>query len=206
MIAHLFKQLFLEMKASNSPLWSYLQPGISKEVVDNNLTKANLDVAFPDEIYSLYEWHNGVNENEAREKDIGELSLFKLGIFSSLSFAIDNYIEYAVQNSYWSKGLFPLFESGGGDYYLIDSNKHSATYKMIFFYSPSNSYFQGVASIFDSLDSLLSSVIECYREKAYYFSPDSPDLEIKPKLEMAIWRKHNPNSEYYRILDKYNTP
>jgi hypothetical protein len=74
---------------------------------------------------------------------------------------------------------------------------------MILYYSLSNPDLPGPTSIFDSLDSCLSTIVECYKEKAYYFNPDSPVLEIEGRLEMAIWRKHNPNSEYYKILDRF---
>lgn len=49
----------------------------------------------------------------------------------------------------------------------------------------------------------MTCIKECYREKIYYFNKDSPDLEIKDELEMAIWRKHNPRSDYYKLLDKF---
>ena len=203
MIAELCRQLLAELKTSKSPLLSYLQPGISKEVVDDTLRKANLDIVFPDEVYSLYGWKNGINEDESELKDLGELSLFQLGIFTSLNLSMNSYLGWAVQKGYWSQGLFPLFESGGGDYYLIDTNSKSTTYKMILLYSPSNPYIRHAVSIFDSLDSWLTSVIECYRQKAYFFDSDSSYLEIDPKIQNAIWRKNNPNSEYFRILENY---
>ncbi|GGB19877.1 SMI1/KNR4 family protein [Puia dinghuensis] len=203
MIVELCEQLLLELQKSKSPVLAYLQPGISKSDVDNSLKLADIDVSLPKEVYSLYEWKNGINDEDSESTPIGELRLFKLGVFVSLNLAIDDYLGLAIRKSYWSKGLFPLFGSGGGDYYLIDTQKRSVTRGMIMYYSPSNPYFQGTASIFDSLDSCLSSIIECYRVKAYYFNPDSPYLEIEGKLEMAIWRKHNPKSEYYRILDKF---
>ena len=203
MIIELCEQLLLELHKSKSSVLSYLQPGISKSDVDKSLQLAGIDISFPKEVYALYGWRNGINDEDSESKTLGELRLFKLGIFVSLNLAVDDYLKQAIRKSYWSKGLFPLFVSGAGDYYLINVNKRSATCGMIMYYSPANPYFQGTASIFDSLKSCLTSIIECYRAKAYYFDLDSPYLEIDPKLEMEIWRKHNPKSEYYRILDKF---
>jgi hypothetical protein len=204
MIVELCEQLLLELERAKSPVLSYLQPGISESEVDSRLKSANIDIVFPEEVHALYGWRNGINNEDAETKTLGALRLFKLGIFVSLDFSISNYLEWVIQYDYWPKGLFPLFDSGaGGDYYLIDTNKQSVTHGMILYYSVSNPYFQGTSSIFDSLDLCLTTIIECYREKAYYFNPDSSALQIESPLEMAIWRKRNPNSEYYKILDQF---
>ena len=203
MTVELCNQLLLELQRSKSPVLAYLQPGISKRDVDNSLKSADIDISFPKEVYSLYEWKNGIGDEDAQSRTLGELSLFTLGIFVSLNLAIVDYLEQSIHRSYWSKGLFPIFGSGGGDYYLIDTNKRSVTYGMIMYYSPYNPYFQGTLSIFDSLDPCLTCVIECYREKAYYFDHDKPYLQTNAILEMSIKRKHNPKAEYYKILDKF---
>jgi len=202
MIGQLCEELLLELERAKSPVLSYLQPGISKKDVDNILEMTDIDISFPQEVYALYGWKNGISDEDADTRSIGELSLFTLGIFVSLNLAVEDYLGRAIHKSYWAKGLFPLFGSGGGDYYLIDTNKRSAHRGMILYYSPSNPYFRGTVSIFDSLDSCLSSILECYRTKAYYFEPDSPYLEIEANSEMAIRKKYNPRSEYYKILDK----
>jgi SMI1 / KNR4 family (SUKH-1) len=174
MIAELCDQLLHELIIVKSPIVSSLQPGNSKEITENLLKEANINLVIPDEVYSLYGWRNGITEDDASSKDFGEISLFTLGIFTPLNFSIDSYKESAIVKGYWAESLIPLFESGGGDYFLIDTHEKSITYKMILFYSPSNPYIHQPTSIFDSLDSLLTNIIECYREKAYYFSPDSP--------------------------------
>ncbi len=203
MTSELCAQLFEELKRVGSPLISLLQPGIPREMVDKKLGAADVGISFPDEVYSLYEWKNGVEDDESSEYTVGELRLFTLGIFDSFDVAKGSYLEWSVRGDYWPRELFPLFESCGGDYYLIDTNAHSSTYRMIMFYSPSNPYFQGVASIFDSLDSCLTSIIECYRKQAYFFTSGSRSLETRPEIVNEIWEKNNPNSEYFRILEKY---
>jgi hypothetical protein len=71
---------------------------------------------------------------------------------------------------------------------------------MIIFFSFSNPYILKGASIFDSLETCLVTIAECYRKKAYYYTAGYPELEINPELEMSIWEKNNPNSEYYKIM------
>jgi hypothetical protein len=202
MTIELYEQLLLELERAKSPVLSYLQPGISKKDVDNILKLEGIDISLPDEVYDLYGWKNGIYDEEANTRSLGQLTLFTLGIFVSFNIAAVDYRERAVQYNYWPRGLFPLFGSGGGDYYLIDTNKQSVNFRMILFYSPSNPSFQGTVSAFDSLDSCLRSIIECYREKVYYIEPGSPYFESGDG-EWAIRRKHNPRSEYYRISDKF---
>jgi hypothetical protein len=130
----------------------------------------------------------------------GEIELFKLAVYRSADMAIKNYQGPEFLNSGVPGQFFPLFDSLHGDLYLIDADKNSATYKMIMFYSSSNPYLDGAVSIFDSLESCLITVAECYRQKAYYYPTGSPYFEINPKLEISIWKKNNPGSEYFKIM------
>jgi hypothetical protein len=113
MIVELCEQLLLELEKAKSPVLSYLQPGLSKSAVDSYLKSADIGIFFPKEVYALYGWKNGFNDEDAETKALGELWLFKLGIYVSLDLAIANYLGWAIQNDYWPKGLFPLFDSGG---------------------------------------------------------------------------------------------
>lgn len=64
-------------------------------------------------MYDLYEWKNGIVDEELEMQTIGELMLFSLGIFPSLSSAVESYSSHRSEIAYWNEGLFPLFESGG---------------------------------------------------------------------------------------------
>ena len=200
MVDKLYDQLLKELEKARSPVLSYLQPGISRPIIDKSLIENNIEVSIPDEVYSLYQWRNGVTEDAINSMSSGEVELFRLAIFDSLGISIQNYQGPDLQNYTWAKGLFPLFDNGLGDYYLIDTKEGSDTYKMIMYHPASNPYIQGIASVFDSLDTCLATVAECYRRKAYYYLPDSPYLEIDPKLEKNLWEEMNPKSEYYKIL------
>jgi hypothetical protein len=200
MIEELCNQLLKELEIARSPLLSYLQAGIPKETVDDVLGKNNVELDIPEEVYSLYQWRNGLDEGKVKSKAMGEIELFRLAVFSSLNISVQSYQGSDLQNYSPSKSLFPLFESSGGEFYLIDTDKKSDTYKMIIYFSFSNPYVLNGASIFDSLDACLTTVVECYRIRAYYYVPGLPDLEINPKLEMPIWEHFNPRSEYYKIM------
>lgn len=189
-----------ELQIIRSPLLPYFQPGVSRDIVDDLLVKNNVELKLPDEVYELYQWRNGLIDDAISSKSSGEVQLFKLAVFTSVQFSIKNYQGPDLRDWGVSEKLFPLFDSLVGDFYLIDTDKTSDTYKMIMYYSPSNPYFQDAVSIFDSLESCLLTVGECYRQSAYYYPSGSPYFEINPKLEVSIWKKNNPNSEYFKIL------
>ena len=194
-------QLLEEMEVARSPMLSYFQPGISRRIVDDILVKNYVKLTVPEEVYLLYQWRNGLKDDVVNSKDSGEVELFRLATFTSLNISIQNYQGAYLHGHRWFKGLFPLFDNGLGNFYLIDTNQSSDTYKMIMFYSPSNPLIENcVVSIFDSLETCLTTVAECYRKKAYYYIPGSPYLAIDSQLEMSIWGNNNPNSEYYKIL------
>ena len=93
--------------------------------------------------------------------------------------------------------LFPLFGSGAGDYYLIDCANNNQTQGTIFYFSPSDPDFDGMISIYDSLDKLLHTVSECYKLGAYFFNDNQ--LQIKYELEKGISINKNPESHFWKL-------
>lgn len=125
--------------------------------------------------------------------------LFTLGAFPPFEWSLDDYKEFS-SVGYWDKTKFPLFGSGGGDYFLINCDEMSSTYSRIYFYSPTNVNFDGMITYFDSLESLILSVIESYQSEAYYLD-ESKSLGTNTKLERKIVKKYNPNSEYWKLTE-----
>ena len=70
-------------------------------------------------------------------------------------------------------------------------------------YLRQNEPIPNIISIFDSLQSCLTTIIECYSTRAYWYNSESSSLQINPMKELGIWRKYNVNSEYYKILDNF---
>jgi hypothetical protein len=105
------------------------------------------------------------------------------------------------------KKVFPIFESGLGDYFLLDIDQKSDTHGMIMFWSPSDPYFQGVISIADSFVSLLKTLLKCYKEGIYLFEKNADGQRVlvcDPKAEHSIWENNNPQSQYYKVLRFFN--
>jgi hypothetical protein len=194
------------LRKKRIPIIRFLDNGINRSYLTELFRKFKIRFDPVEEIYSLFEWHNGINmgliENDPHS-DV-DTDLFTLGIPCSIERSIDAYLKYSVENNFWPSNLFPLFESSGGDYFLIDLDKNSNESKKIFFFSPSNPYFQGTISKFDSLLCLIESIIECYEKDIYKLDDKAGELLIQPKLETEVFRKNNPLSEYWKVLQKGN--
>lgn len=174
---------------------SSLQAGIFKE--DISFMLQNTAVQLPEEVYDLYSWHNGLKTDILENEPLGVLWVFWMGAFTPFEFALEDYREF-VAAGYWNEHYFPLFCSGGGDYYLIDCNSLSSTYRRILLYSPSNVDLDGIITVYDSLPQLLQSVIECYKAGAYTVD-EKNYLQMNYEIEQKIAKANNPNSEYWRI-------
>jgi hypothetical protein len=198
-LTELLDKLYKILEAADSPLVLLLQEGISESYIDNALSTNGITLNLPPEVYDLYAWRNGIKGYGIEPSIEGDIRLFDGGAFFPIEFAIESYIYYALRNTYWKEGLFPLFETGGGEYYLMDCKEESETYRMIFYFSLANPYIQGVISQFDSLESLFTSIVECYEKSVYYYVTEpEKQLMVSVTGEQQIFQKNNPKSEYWR--------
>lgn len=191
----LLTELKNELLIVGSPLTDFFEIGLDRKNIELKISDSGL--IFSEDIYDLYQWHNGLKREVLEYKTLGEMRLFGYAIFHDFDIAYQEYLAYSNAN-YWDKYLFPLFGSGGGDYYLIDCNKNSKSFSQLFYFSPGDPDFQGVISIYDSLNSLISTIIECYRTKVYYLDEDKC-LETNYSAELEISKRLNPKSEFWNI-------
>jgi hypothetical protein len=152
------------LKQNNLFLYDLLAKGLSREEIIGKLQKIGLS---PNEsLIKLFSWKNGIEH--AEEYTIGELQLFTLGIFESLELAIEKYEYMALEHDYWQRGLFPVFNSCGGDYYLINLCNKEFKEDAIYMYSPSLLFLEPEYT-FRDLDSVLKLVVDCYNDGTYKF-------------------------------------
>jgi hypothetical protein len=171
-----------------------LQPGIK---LDSKTLLNKYDLKFFDEIYELYKWKNGIDIEKSESEQLGELYLFNLGIFDSFDIALNTY-NYYTENQYWEKGFFPLFSSGGGDFFLIDTVEPSSTYKKLYYYSPGDPDFNKMITIFDSLENLFTSILKCFSKGVYKYDSNN-NLYINYRKETDIYSNCNPESDYWKL-------
>lgn len=159
-----------------------LRRGLTRREIEQKI--ACLPFEFPQELYELYQWRNGI---EQPSTDLLSPFLFRDHYLSNLDDAIENYL--AIQTSFnteedrkiadWSKSFpFAYFE---GSYLLIILGKHFLEKKYKY---PIINIFEGVELWFCSFDSMLDTCIEWNQQTFEKYDT--------PKDEINIWQKHNP--------------
>jgi len=154
-------------------------------------------MGIPKNIQELYQWKNGTITDDA---PLGQCWLFPLGSLMSAEKSFRYYQNFVNSDEYWIDGMFPVFESLGGDFYLIDINATSPTKGFVFFYSRSAVDFETIISKYDSLETLLRTIVECFKSGVYFYNQLSGYLEFQFQLEREINIKNNPKSAYWTLF------
>jgi hypothetical protein len=115
--------LYSLLTKTGSNLPGLLEQGINNTSIDRILEKIRFPYKLPAPVYDLYQWKNGTSISD--DKSLGELWLFPMGTFLSFQIAVDRYMSLACKDEYWKPFMFPLFQSGGGDYFLIDCDNRA---------------------------------------------------------------------------------
>lgn len=144
----------------------------------------------------LYQWKNGTNRDlNSRPSD---LLLFDMGIFIDLKKSMEYYSRAAGKLEGWTVSMFPLFESGAGDFYLIECDSASGDYGSIYFHTITSDSGQTSIMAYDSLPALISTIIQCY-EKNIYTVSESGFWNSDSDKEYALTRELNPKSKEFWI-------
>ena len=128
-------------------------------------------------------------------KYANEILLFDRGIFMDLQRSMHYFSTAAGQLDNWSESMFPLFESGAGEFYLIECNEDNENYGMIYF-DTIDPEIEGIETIYDSLESLFETIIQCYKQRIYTFDSDNC-LVCKRSEKKRLAKKLNHMSKYW---------
>lgn len=151
------------LKEKNPFLFNLLKNGISQDEIIAKLSEVGL---LPNQsLINLFSWRNGIIDTDYT---IGELQLFCLGIFEPLEAEIEAYQIMSLDKHLWANGLFPVFMSCGGDYYLINLGNKDFKDGAIYMYSPSLLFVEPEYMVKD-LDSLLELIANGYDNETYKF-------------------------------------
>jgi len=201
----LLESLLNELERHNAPVLRYLKDGVSKEKIEAAFEENNIPLKLPEEVLELYKWKNGVSAFiEDDEPIIGELELFTQGVYTSFQLSFDTYISHILKSDFFTPSMFPLFESGSGELFLVECNPGSPEYKKILMFTLHDPILAGgeVKSKYDSMESLLLTVLECYQKGIYFFSEFEGKrvFDIERMSEVEVATKHNPTSDYWAAL------
>jgi len=196
-LQHILESLEDYWRKIDFPLLSRLGAGVH----ENSFTPVNFDGVLPDELKVLYKWKNGIKPEFARDP-IGRQTLFNGGIPMALASV------WQVQgllggddDQGWSRSKIPIFESGGGEYYLLDCDASTAEFGRIIFYNPGSVDYELTIGIYDSLVTLFQSVLKAYEDDLFRVG-DHGYLEVSDYNKLSRLKKEfNPQSDYWRLYN-----
>jgi hypothetical protein len=177
------------------PLLPRLGPGVDVD----SFASVNFDGVLPDELRVLYKWKNGIKPEFARDP-IGRQTLFDGGILMTMPevWRVQGLLGGDGDNG-WSRSKIPIFESGGGEYYLLECDASSAAFGRIIFFDIGSVDFERTVGMYDSLGKLFQTVLKAYEDGLFRVG-DHGYLEVSDYKELSRLKKEfNPGSDYWRL-------
>jgi hypothetical protein len=188
------------MKIIDAPLLPLLKEGLEEQQIVKQLK--SIGVTFPQDAIDLYKWHNGTN---FQKRSNASQSLFFRGLFPDFERAVCAFHYYSKHDKAFQKRYFMLFETVGGEMFLINCDQKSVEYGMIYKYDISRAVSSKIiTTMYDSLACFLETIIECYRRKIYkivkHEEPGELLLDSDWVAEARLSRAMNPRSAYWKFF------
>jgi hypothetical protein len=173
-----------------APLYERLQEPLNQEITISVLDKWGYDDEL---ILEIFKWKNGILYDEVFPTYLFDYTGF--GVIPSLEY-VEEILEIERKDKSWRESLFPLTTSFAGDFLLYETNKNSKHYGAIYLYSPNLGYVDYLPIYFDSIYSMIDTIIQNFELGAFKYINMS--LEIDYELREDISRRLNPKAEYWR--------
>ena len=133
---------------------------------------------------ALYAWRNGSKDSDGIT--LGELAFFPGFYLMSLEESIQTYLEL-IETDAWDKAWFPIFASGGGDFYAMNLYPE-AKGQILGFY-----VFEEEAQVeYRSLESMLATLKTCY-EQGIIFRNEQGYLDMDYRKHAEVAHEINPD-------------
>ena len=160
----------------------HLNPGLSSQKIQELFEEIPLQPN--QDLHALYAWRNGSEDSEGIT--LGELAFFPGFYFMSLEESIQTYLELRETDD-WKKSWFPIFASGGGDFYAMNLASEGQG-QILGFY-----VFEEEAQVeYQSLESMLATLKACY-EQGIIFRNEQGYLDMDYRKHAEISHDINPD-------------
>ena len=157
-------------------------PGLSSQQIQELFEEIPLQPN--QDLRALYAWRNGSEDSEGIT--LGELAFFPGFYLMSLEESIQTYLELRETDA-WDKSWFPIFASGGGDFYAMNLDPE-AQGQILGFY-----VFEEEAQVeYRSLKSMLATLKACY-EQGIIFRNEQGYLDMDYRKHAEIAHDINPD-------------
>lgn len=158
----------------------FFNAGIDKNVVEKSLKGLFPKVVIDESFYSLFEWHNGVNDSNAKRPHDLIFGGYQLLSMEDIILFVntDYYLNYK------KRKVVPLFSNLDGDVLSVSiSEPLSIKSKLYKSSSWDSDYFKPVL-YFDSVKSFFSFVITCYDNNVVYFIENGVDYDLDRLVDL----------------------
>ena len=181
-IIQLLNEIEESIQQLNHPCVDHLNPGITslkiQELFEEIPLQPNQD------LHALYAWRNGSKDSDGIT--LGELAFFPGFYLMSLEESIQTYLELRERYG-WDKSWFPIFASGGGDFYAMNLASE-AQGQILGFY-----VFEEEPQVeYRSLKSMLTTFKVCY-EQGIIFRNEQGYLDMDYRKHAEIAHEINPD-------------
>ena len=129
MITQLLNEIEKCLQKLHHSCVDHLNPGISSQQIQELFEKIPLQPT--QDLRALYTWRNGSKDSEGIT--LGELAFFPGFYLMSLEESIQTYQELR-ETSTWNQSWFPIFASGGGDFYAMNLASEGQGKSLVFMY------------------------------------------------------------------------
>ena len=182
MIPQLLNEIEKCLQQLDHPCLDHLNSGISSQKIQELFEAIPLQPT--QDLRALYTWRNGSKDCEGIT--LGELAFFPGFYLMSLEESIQTYMELRERNG-WDKSWFPIFTSGGGDFYAMILAPEGQG-QILGFY-----VFEEEAQVeYRSLKSMLATLKACY-EQGIIFRNEQGYLDMDYRKHAEIAHDINPD-------------
>lgn len=157
------------------------------------------------ELLDLYLWKTGCAHElllDLSEGEENQIKLSSMGNYAAYSLSRDIMTQNKIMQASYADDdrMYPfIFDGVYEDPILIDLDSSRETYKALFYYSPQVLLSDAPIMIYDSIESWLKTITQCYEQNIY--SVDEKGIfQSKTNLEVQLSRNMNPKSDYW-LLD-----
>jgi SMI1 / KNR4 family (SUKH-1) len=193
----LLRELEMTWKAQDAGIVNKLMPGYI--ISENKIDCCNYDL--PDDMIELYKWKNGIIDSYKRE-GVGALWMFPMGMMLSIKEICIIQRSMTQDETGWESSKLPLFESGGGEFFLIETGKSEPTYGRIYYHSIGAIDFKKIIDIYDSLYTLFMTILQCFQMKILQYEKETSYLSNSDFTAfLKVGKQNNPLSSYWNLYE-----
>lgn len=186
-ITQLLNEIEKGLQQLDYPCVEHLNPGLSSQKIQELFEEIPLQPN--QDLHALYAWRNGSKDSDGIT--LGELAFFPGFYLMSLEESIQTYLELKETDD-WEKSWFPIFASGGGDFYAMILAPE-AQGQILGFY-----VFEEEAQVeYRSLKSMLTTFKVCY-EQGIIFRNEQGYLDMDYRKHAEVAHEINPDVKIWQ--------